>query len=217
MEDAVDDFILRVVGHEHAAAATVDAKVFKKIFSKVAAVVKKAKDRHQICDKIRYIKKLSNELAELRARYTARGVGTNLARSTGIDTRVINLYKKESDLVGIEDTRDQVIRMLTGTSDHAHASDQSLKIMSIVGVGGLGKTALAKTVSDMLKKQFHCCAFISVVKTPNLATTFEKMLAELDQKYRNRADMARWDLEQFWKELQKFFHTCHGILPRDTV
>ncbi|CAL4899281.1 unnamed protein product [Urochloa decumbens] len=208
MEDAVDDFLLRVVVRESsAAAAATDAKlVFKKIFRKVADAVKKAKDRHQICDKVRDIKKLSNELAELRARYTVRGVGANnLAGSTGINTRVINMYKKESDLVGIEDTRDQVIRMLTGTSsDHAHAADQSLKIASIVGVGRLGKTALAKTVHGMLKKQFHCCAFISVDRTPNLASTFEKMLVELDQKYWNRADMARWDLEQFCKELQKF-------------
>lgn len=33
--------------------------------------------------------------------------------------------------------------------------------------------------------------------------TFEKMLVELDQKYKE-ADMARWDVERFCNELHKF-------------
>lgn len=151
-EDAVDDFILRVAGYDSPAAD--DANVFKKIIRKATAEMKKVKNSHQISEKVKDIKKLSNHLAELRAKYTVRGVGANLAASTGIDPRVLNLYKNESDLVGIEEARNRVIRMLLkGTKDHAHESDQSLKIVSIVGIGGLGKTTLAKTVHDMLKKK----------------------------------------------------------------
>ena len=168
--------------------------------------MKKVKHRHQISDKIKDIKKLSNELVELRVKYTVRGTGADLAASTGIDPRVLNLYKKESDLVGIEESRDKVVRMLsiwTKDNAHAHASEQSLKIVSIVGVGGLGKTTLAKTVHDMLKKQFGCSAFISVGRTPSLTGTFEKMLIDLDEKY-SLMDMSRWDEERFSKELHKF-------------
>ncbi|CAL4898905.1 unnamed protein product [Urochloa decumbens] len=154
MEDVVDDFILRVAGGNSATDAT-DANVFKKILGQAAAMVKKVKDRHQISDKVKDIKKLSNELAELRAKYTVRGAGAVFAASTGIDPRVLNLYKKESDLVGIEESREKVIRMLSiRTKDddaHAHASEQSLKIVSIVGVGGLGKTTLAKTGCPVLR------------------------------------------------------------------
>ena len=202
MEDTVDDFILRVANGGKYATAT-DANVFKKILGKATAAVKKVKHRREISDKVKDIKKLSNELAELRAKYTVRGAGA-LAASTGIDPRVRNLYKKESDLVGIEESRDKVIRMLSmEAKDDAHASDQDLKIVSIVGVGGLGKTTLAKTVHDMLKKQFGCSAFISVGRTPSLTRTFEKMLVDLDENY-SQVNMSRWDEERFSNELHKF-------------
>jgi predicted ATP-binding protein involved in virulence len=217
MEDAIDDFILRVAGGDNSAT---DSKLFKKILVKVKDVmsIKKLKDRRQISDKVKDIKKLSSELAELRAKYTVRGAGADLAASIGIDPRVINLYKKESDLVGIQESRDKVIRMLSlGTKyDDAHGSHQDLKIVSIVGVGGLGKTTLAKTVHDILKKQISCSAFISVGRTPNLNKTFEKMLVELDRKYK-QVDMAGWDIEQFVNELHEFLqhkrytHVIHSL------
>ncbi|CAN6361163.1 unnamed protein product [Urochloa humidicola] len=218
MEDAVDDFILRVAGGNSANDAT-DANVFKKILGQATAVMKKVKDRRQISDKVKDIKKFSNELAELRAKYTVRGAGANFAASTGIDPRVLNLYKKESDLVGIEESRDKVIRMLSiRTKDdgaYADASKQSLKIVSIVGVGGLGKTTLAKTVHDMLKTQFGCSAFISVGRTPNLTGIFEKMLVELDKNYK-QLDMARWDIERFGNELHEFLqHKRYFIVVDD--
>ncbi|CAD6268607.1 unnamed protein product [Miscanthus lutarioriparius] len=218
MEDTVDDFILRVANGGKSATAT-DANVFKKILGKATAAMKKVKHRHQISDKVKDIKKLSNELAELRAKYTVRGVGADLAASTGIDPRVLNLYKKESDLVGIEESRDRVIRMLSiGTKDdaHAHASDQDLKVVSIVGFGGLGKTTLAKTVHDMLKKQFGCSAFISVGRTPNLTRTFEKILVEFDKKYK-QVDMARWDIEQFGNELHEFLTDKRYFIVVDDI
>ncbi|WVZ54506.1 hypothetical protein U9M48_005292 [Paspalum notatum var. saurae] len=214
MEDAVDDFILRVAGRESSASS--DANVFKKMVSKATAMVKKVKHRHEISDKVRDIKKLSNELAELRAKYTVRDVGANRAANTGIDPRVLNLYKEESDLVGIEESRDKVIRMLTRTKGHGHASDQSLKIVSIVGVGGLGKTTLAKTVYDKYKKTSGCSAFISVGRTPDINRVFEKMLVELDQTYKGSVDMGRWDVERFSNELHGFLeHKRYFIIVDD--
>jgi len=214
-EDAVDDFVLRVACGNSAAADT-DAKFFKKILAKAIAPMKKIKDRRQISDRVKDIKKLSNELAELRDKYTVRGAGADLAASTGIDPRVINLDKKESDLVGIEESRDKLIRMLSiGTKDDD--AIQRLKIVSVVGVGGLGKTTLAKTVHDMLKKQFSCSAFISVGRTPNLNRTFEKMLVELDHQKYSQVDMARWDAEQFSNELRKFLEDKRYFVVVDDI
>jgi hypothetical protein len=59
MEDAVDDFVLCVARDESATTATY-ANVFKKILGKATATVKKVKHHHQISDKVKDIKKLSN-------------------------------------------------------------------------------------------------------------------------------------------------------------
>ncbi|TVU23751.1 hypothetical protein EJB05_26131, partial [Eragrostis curvula] len=199
MEDAVDEFAVRVAGRDSTAAT--DANIFKKILCRATAVVRKAKDRHKISDKIKDIKKLSSELAQLRDRYTVKGAGANLAATTGIDPRVLDLYKKESDLVGIEETRDKVIKMLTGGNGHA----------------GLGNTTLAKTVHDGLKNQFQCCAFISVGRTPNLTKTFENMLVELNEEYRNRTDMVGWDLKRLCNELHKLLQHKRYFIVVDDV
>ena len=102
-----------------------------------------------------------------------------------------------------------------GTKDD-DAIQQNLKIVSVVGVGGLGKTTLAKTVHDMLKKQFSCSAFISIGRSPNLTRTFEKMLVELDRQKYSQVHMAGWDAEQLSNELRKFledkrYSPCHSL------
>lgn len=76
VEDAVDGFMLRVELAESAAAsaATDGSNVLKKILGKVPAAVERIKNRRKIDDKVKEIKKLSMELAELRAQYTVRGL-----------------------------------------------------------------------------------------------------------------------------------------------
>jgi disease resistance protein RPM1 len=139
MEDAVDAFMLRVAHRQLGGPG--DGNIFKKITNKV----KKFKERHQISDKIKDIKNIAKELGDLRARYKFSGGATT--KNKGVDPRVINLYKREGKLVGIDEPRDELVRRLTYPKDH-----KSLKIVSIVGTRGLGKTTLAKIVFDQLKQ-----------------------------------------------------------------
>lgn len=65
-------------------------------------------------------------------------------------------------LVGIDGPRDEVIEMLS-------MGDQSkLKIVSVFGFGGLGKTTLAKTVYNKAKPGFQCTAFVTVGRNPDM-------------------------------------------------
>ncbi|KAJ1256340.1 hypothetical protein BS78_K048500 [Paspalum vaginatum] len=207
-EDAIDTYAVRVVGRDPAAD---DLNIFKKICRKAAGVVKNAKGRHQLADKVKDIKNLSKELADL-AKYRISATIANPTASTGLDPRLLNMYKSETELVGIEAPRDELIRRLT-----EGGSEQSLKIVSIVGFGGLGKTALAKTVHDRLKAQFDCNAFVSVGRNPHITSVLEKLLETLDGSKYSDIKTKRWDVERLYDELHTFLHDKRFFIVIDDI
>jgi hypothetical protein len=85
-----------------------------------------------------------------------------------------------TQLVGIDNASDEVINMLSPTGN-----DEKLKIISIVGFGGMGKTTLAKFVHDKLMKgkNFQCGAFVSVGQNPEpLEGVLMNMISRLSNK-----------------------------------
>ncbi|KQJ92580.1 probable disease resistance RPP8-like protein 4 isoform X2 [Brachypodium distachyon] len=177
MEDIVDSFMVRVEGSEPDA----DLKRSKRFRKKIADFFKKGKTRHQIADKIQDIKVRVREVADLRDRYKVDDVCANSAATNTIDPRMINLFKDQKELVGIEEPRNEIIKRLMEGGDGVSNSKLQLKILSIVGFGGLGKTTLAKAVYDKLQEEFVCKAFISVGQNPNVKKVFMDILRQLDK------------------------------------
>ncbi|TVU18421.1 hypothetical protein EJB05_34520 [Eragrostis curvula] len=213
MEDAVDNFMVSVATREPSkatAASNVFTKAFKDLARKTKAPLKKLMARHQISDEIRDIKDLSKELSDLRAKYAfnSAAYATN-THDGGVDPRVINLRKNEGrELVGIEEARDDLLRMLTSThppdGDGGLDNKGPLKVVSIVGFGGLGKTTLATLVHHQLKAQpsFHCSAFVSVGRDSKVKDILREMLEKLGKPFENY--MTSWNTQRFCEELSKF-------------
>lgn len=129
----------------------------------------------------------------------------NSTASTAIDPRLFAIQTKASDLVGIDEPRDVLIRMLTLEDDLA--SNKNLKIVSVVGSGGLGKTTLAKVVYEKLTMDidFHCKAFVPVGRNPQLKKVFRDILLALDKaSYRNETNFEILDERQLIEEIQDF-------------
>lgn len=99
-------------------------------------------------------------------------------RSTDVDPRMLDLYKKHK-YVGIDGPRDSLVKKLTGGD---YVSKKKLKIVSIFGEGGLGKTTLAKKVFDKLAVNFVLKAFVAVGRNPDMKRVLEDILFELDKK-----------------------------------
>ncbi|XP_040384467.1 disease resistance protein RGA5-like [Oryza brachyantha] len=63
----------------------------------------------------------------------------------------------------------------------ANDGDQKLKMVSIVGCGGIGKTTLAKFFYTKFGGQFDCRAFIQVPQKPNMKSLFCDIISQVQQ------------------------------------
>ena len=114
------------------------------------------------------------EVAQRRERYNVDNI---VAMPAAIDPRLGALYKEVTDLVGVAGKRDKELMGLL--SDGDSVSKQKLKIVSVVGFGGLGKTTLVKTIYDKIKRDFDCSAFVPVGRNADAKKILVDILIDL--------------------------------------
>nr|UBY07140.1 NBS-LRR disease resistance protein [Dasypyrum villosum] len=177
MEDVVDKFLVHL--HEGSEPAANSNKL-KRLTKKMAGLFTKGKARHEIADAIEDINKQVQEVAKRRTMYNVDGIVASLPTVTSIDPRLGALYKEVTELVGIAGKRDQELMNLLLEGDDM--SNKKLKIVSVVGFGGLGKTTLVKTVYDRIKGDFSCSAFVSVGRNAEARKVFIDILLDRNMK-----------------------------------
>ena len=175
MEDAVDDFMVRVDEGSSSNPTNMRNRV-KKFLKKTTKLFAKGKALHQICDAIEEAQHLAKELAELRIKYELDMRSTS--NGATMDPRVLALHKDVGELVGVDRTRDELIKTLISEE---RSSEEQLKMVSIVGVGGLGKTTLTKAIYEKIKTQFACAAFVPVGQNADIKKVFKDVLYGLDK------------------------------------
>ncbi|XBI62033.1 hypothetical protein VPH35_042736 [Triticum aestivum] len=127
----------------------------KGFFSKL----RKLKARREIAGEIEQLKIRTIEASERRRRYDF----LEPAQSSGAS----------SALVGIDGPKEHILGWFCKEKEH-----DDLRVLPIVGSGGLGKTTLANQVYCQLKGQFQCTAFVSVSRNPNMQKILRQMLTE---------------------------------------
>ncbi|XP_037418470.1 disease resistance protein RGA5-like [Triticum dicoccoides] len=208
MEDIIDTFMVHVEGGGEAANPK---NRVKNLLKKTIKLFKKGKSLHGISDALEEAVGQAKQLAELRQRYE---LVHQTPVSASIDPRVMALYKDVTELIGIEDTRDELINMLIGGDDWLN---HPLKVISIVGFGGLGKTTLAKAAYDKIKVQFDCSAFVSVSQNPDMRKILKDILFELDKnKYANIYNAVREE-KHLIDELIEFLNNKRYLIVIDDI
>lgn len=93
-----------------------------------------------------------------------------------IDTRLPALYPTAGSLVGIDRPREEIVKLL---SEEGEGNPRkSLKVVSIAGFGGLGKTTLAYEVYRKLGEHFDCKVDVSVSQSPDIIKILTKILTQ---------------------------------------
>ncbi|XP_066368629.1 disease resistance protein Pik-2-like [Miscanthus floridulus] len=216
MEDIIDAFLVHVDAPEPAT----ETHKLRRLRKKVSSLFKKSKARRNISSQIQEIYKKLEGLAARRDRYkTPDSVVTKPA--TTIDPRILNLYKSATELVGIEGPKDELIDMLSLGDDGGDASgpknSKKMKIVSVVGFGGLGKTTLAKAVYDQLKPRFKWGAFIPVGRNPDIKKVLRDILVGLDKEKFMNLNMTMLDEKQLMDELKEFVHEKRCFIVIDDI
>uniref|UniRef100_A0A0D9X0L3 Uncharacterized protein n=1 Tax=Leersia perrieri TaxID=77586 RepID=A0A0D9X0L3_9ORYZ len=79
-----------------------------------------------------------------------------------------------------------------------------LKVLSIVGFGGLGKTTLANEIYRKLGNQFQCRAFVSVSQKPNIGKILRTILSELGFRAPMDSNFEIWGESELISALKSF-------------
>ncbi|XP_037451393.1 disease resistance protein RGA5-like [Triticum dicoccoides] len=163
MENCIDDFMQDIGG--------ADANAGAGFVKRTARRLKTLRARHRIAGKIHELKALAVEANERRIRYKIDDCNTSCG-FVDIDPRISAIYKDAAGLVGTDDPKKEVANLLTVT-------EKKLKVVSIVGFGGLGKTTLANQVYDDLEGQFDSKAFIFVSQKPDMTRLLNSLRVKL--------------------------------------
>ncbi|XP_051213031.1 disease resistance protein RGA5 [Lolium perenne] len=159
IEDIIDDF-MQNIGENNKSTGFVSNTVRR---------LKTSRARHRIAGQIEDIKKLVIETSLRRERYK---LDIPPQRNVFIDPRVATLYENADNLVGVEGPATEYVNWLND-------EEKQLKVLSIVGFGGLGKTTLANEVYRRLKGVFEGSAFVSVSQKPNAQKLLGNLLSQL--------------------------------------
>lgn len=129
-----------------------------------------------------------------------------------VDSRLPALYSGLDELVGIKGPRDCIIKLLTYEADSG-PSRQQLKVVSIVGCGGLGKTTLANQVYKEINGQFDCKAFVSMSQKPDM----RKILMDLLSQILGNGSPMCFDEQRLIDKLREFLKDKRYLIVIDDI
>ncbi|CAN0900465.1 Disease resistance protein RPM1 [Linum grandiflorum] len=138
-------------------------------------------ERRQIATKLGEIDSLIKAIPERYRRYQLednnnQASTANKGECAPTSDSESALFLKEEELVGIEASKKTITRWLTG-------GDSRLTTVSVVGMGGSGKTTLVANVfkSPAVKRCFDCCTWITVPRSFVIEDLLRSLIRELNK------------------------------------
>ncbi|KAE8722274.1 10-formyltetrahydrofolate synthetase isoform 1 [Hibiscus syriacus] len=162
IEDVIDEYMLCAPKHT-------DQHGFKYFLKKIAGRIKSLKKEREMISKIQDLKRSIHEIGEKRRRLDIHVSDQGGSSREHVDPRA-GLHFVDSDaLVGIEASRDDLAGIL-------NEGESIRTVILLVGMGGLGKTTLAKKIYDDVKDGFDCHAWVTVSPSNSMVERLRTMI-----------------------------------------
>ncbi|XP_027180961.1 disease resistance protein RPM1-like [Coffea eugenioides] len=177
-EDILDEFVARFARHR----TTGFYGSVRRIFSSI----KNLRARHRVASEIQSIKSRINSISEGHQRYQSEyGISAQASSSLSAVNNTTWRYSRddallveEAKLVGIDQPKKHLISQLL------RGDDYQLKVVSVVGMGGLGKTTLVKRVHEdpEVRKHFPVRAWVTVSQTCDFQYLLKDLIRQLHKE-----------------------------------
>uniref|UniRef100_J3N8Q8 Jacalin-type lectin domain-containing protein n=1 Tax=Oryza brachyantha TaxID=4533 RepID=J3N8Q8_ORYBR len=205
-EDAIDAYVaLREASRPPTASC-----------SCVGGLTRGRSHRRAIAAEIERIRKEVEEVSRRRARYEIDRVVVDAAATSAqqVDRRLPALYANAASLVGVDGSVEQVIKLLAMEGEDAPAR-RKLKLVAIVGPGGIGKTTLANLVYQKLHGQFECRAFVSVSLNPNIKAVLSSILCQVS--HLNHENFSSWSEKEVIDKIRDVLQDNRYLIVVDDI
>ncbi|XP_027182104.1 disease resistance protein RPM1-like [Coffea eugenioides] len=177
-EDILDDFVARFARH----LPTGFYGSVRRIFSSI----KNLRAHHRVASEIQSIKSRIKSISEGHQRYQSEyGISAQASNSLSAVNNTTWRYSRddallveEAKLVGIDQPKKHLISQLL------QGDDYQLKVVSVVGMGGLGKTTLAKKVHEdpEVRRHFPVRAWVTVSQTCDFQYLLKDLIRQLHKE-----------------------------------
>ncbi|KAJ6862082.1 hypothetical protein NC652_039040 [Populus alba x Populus x berolinensis] len=155
-EDILEEFMLRF--------APSPGSGFTHYLRNSCRSIRKLSARHRLAVQLQSIKARVRAISERRNAFSLNRIDMPSTSSATVEKwhapRLAALYLDEADVVGIENPKHQLVSWLV-------EGEEKLSSISVVGMGGLGKTTLVKKVYDShpIRRSFDAHSWVTVSKS----------------------------------------------------